>query len=316
MSGFSPLRSVEDPRMPYRIMTAILLVAAAIALLFAVVPGTDDSIRGFDAIAGIVLALAGGFVWFVADQLSNGLGLDLAVVLGTLVASVGAALVPTASGQVLIGLGFVLFGVFIAYFRPANRVVMHLVLMFVAYATALLVNRQLQTVVDLLIVSLVVGSVTLMVSRLANALRALALRDSLTGTLNRRGLDLVAEPLAAAAARNGQPVTVGLLDIDSFKAYNDTYGHQAGDAALVAVVDAWRTQLRASDILARYGGDEFALVLPGTRREDAEELAARLAAAHELRWTAGFVEWTPQEDLYAALGRADTLMFDRKPKRG
>jgi diguanylate cyclase (GGDEF)-like protein len=316
MSGFSPLRSVEDPRMPYRIMTAILLVAAAIALLFAVVPGTDDSIRGFDAIAGIVLALAGGFVWFVADQLSNGLGLDLAVVLGTLVASVGAALVPTASGQVLIGLGFVLFGVFIAYFRPTSRVVMHLALMFVAYSTALLVNRQLQTVVDLIIVSLVVGSVTLMVSRLANALRALALRDGLTGALNRRGLDLVSEPLSAAAARSGQPVTVGLLDIDSFKAYNDTYGHQAGDAALVAVVDAWRTQLRASDILARYGGDEFALVLPGTRREDAEELAARLAAAHELRWTAGFVEWTPQEDLYAALGRADTLMFDRKPKRG
>jgi diguanylate cyclase (GGDEF)-like protein len=224
--------------------------------------------------------------------------------------------VPTASGQVLIGLGFVLFGVFIAYFRPTSRVVMHLALMFVAYSTALLVNRQLQTVVDLIIVSLVVGSVTLMVSRLANALRALALRDGLTGALNRRGLDLVSEPLSAAAARSGQPVTVGLLDIDSFKAYNDTHGHQAGDAALVAVVDAWRTQLRASDILARYGGDEFALVLPGTRREDAEELAARLAAAHELRWTAGFVEWTPQEDLYAALGRADTLMFDRKPKRG
>ena len=125
----------------------------------------------------------------------------------------------------------------------------------------------------------------------------------------------MAEPLAAAAARSGQAITVGLIDIDSFKAYNDEHGHIAGDAALVALVDAWRGELRASDILARYGGDEFALVLPGTRREDADELAVRLAAASELSWTVGFVEWTPQEDLYAALGRADTLMFERKPKR-
>jgi diguanylate cyclase (GGDEF)-like protein len=164
-------------------------------------------------------------------------------------------------------------------------------------------------------VCLVIVSVTLMTSHLVTSLRALALHDGLTGALNRRGLVVVAEPLAAAAWRAGQPVTVGLVDLDSFKAYNDEHGHLAGDAALIAVVQAWRSELRSADVLARYGGDEFALVLPATRQDDVGELVRRLEAAYDVAWTGGFVEWTPQEDLYAALGRADDLMFDRKPKR-
>jgi diguanylate cyclase (GGDEF)-like protein len=311
----TPLRSVEDPRVAYRVLTIILGVSALLAMLFGVVPGTDASIRGLDVVAGLVLWVAAALVWFAGDRLPGGIALDLAVLLGITVATIGVLRVPTASGQVLIGTGYVLFGVFIGYFRPRRRVVLLLVIMLASYLAAVLVNRQMNTVVDALIVCLVIGSVTLMICRLANALRALALRDGLTGVLNRRGLDLVAGPLAAAASRGGQPITVGLLDLDEFKAYNDQHGHVAGDAALVAIVDAWRGELRASDILARYGGDEFALVLPGTRVQDAEELAGRLAAAHEIRWTAGFVEWTPQEELYDALGRADTLMFERKPKR-
>lgn len=311
----TPLRSVEDPRMAYRVLTTIFVIGAVLALLLSVVPGTADDLRSVDRVAGVLMLVVAGVVWRWGDRLPGGLALDLAVVLAIAVAVVGTLAVPTAAGQVLIGLGLVIIGVFIGYFRPLRRVVLHLTLLVVGYLAALLVNRQTDTAVDGVIVCLVVVGVTLMVSRLARALRALALRDSLTGVLNRRGLDLVAGPVAAATARSGQPVTVGLIDIDSFKAYNDEHGHLAGDTALVALVDAWRRELRTSDVLARYGGDEFALVLPGMRVQDAEELAARLGAAHGIRWTAGFVEWTPQEDLYAALGRADTLMFERKPKR-
>jgi diguanylate cyclase (GGDEF)-like protein len=313
--GLSPLRSVEDPRMAYRVLATIFVIGALLSLLLSVVPGTADGLRAVDRVAGVIMLVVAGVVWRWGDRLPGGLALDMAVVLAIVVAVWGTLEVPTAAGQMLIGLGLVIIGVFIGYFRPLRRVFFHLALMVVGYLAALLINRQTNTAVDGVIVCLVVVGVTLMVSRLARALRALALRDSLTGVLNRRGLDLVAVPLAAATARSGQPVTVGLIDIDSFKAYNDEHGHLAGDEALVAIVDAWRQALRSSDILARYGGDEFALVLPGMRVQDAEDLAARLGGAHAIRWTAGFVEWTPQEDLYAALGRADTLMFERKPKR-
>ena len=154
-----------------------------------------------------------------------------------------------------------------------------------------------------------------MVSRLASALRALAHRDSLTGTLNRRGLDLVAGTLAASASRAGTPITVGLVDLDAFKTYNDEHGHVGGDALLVALTEAWRRELRASDLLARFGGDEFAFVLAGTTLSVAEALAVRLTAAHPAAWTGGWVEWGPDEELHSALGRADAVMFARKPSR-
>lgn len=311
----SPVRSVEDPRAPYLTLARLFATSSVLALVLAVAPDTPDVLRAFEVAAALVLAGGAAFVWFVRDRLPNGLTLDLAVGLGILLACLAVARVPAPTGQLLIGSGFVLLGVYVAYFRTPRRVALFLVVVGVGYVSALLTNRQLRTPVDGLLICFVILAVTVMVSRLVTALRALTLRDGLTGALNRRGLDLVSGPVAAAASRNGTPITVGLIDIDSFKAYNDHHGHVAGDSALVALVDAWRGELRASDILARYGGDEFALVLPGTRREDADELAARLAAASELTWTVGFVEWTPQEDLYAALGRADTLMFERKPKR-
>jgi diguanylate cyclase (GGDEF)-like protein len=314
-AGLSPVRSVEDPRMPYLVLSWMLGISAALALLIGVLPGNGETLRAVDIVAAVLLGIGAVLVRLVGDRLPNGLTLDIAVGVGIAIAFAGTLAVPAAVGQLLVGTGLVLYGVYIAYFRPPRRVAWFLVAMVGSYVVALLINRQLRTPVDAFIICLVIVSVTVMVSRLVSALRALALRDSLTGVLNRRGLDLVAGPLAAAAARSGQPISVGLIDLDSFKAYNDEHGHVAGDAALVAIVDAWRTELRASDVLARYGGDEFALLLPGTRVQDAEELAGRLAAVHELHWTAGFVEWTPQEDLYAALGRADTLMFERKPKR-
>lgn len=311
----NPLRSVEDPRVPYRVLTAILLGSSAVALILAVLPSTDAGLRGVDAVAGVLLAAAAGALWFFGERLPHGLALDLAVVMAIAAATAATITVQTAVGQVLVGLLLILLGVFLGYFRPPMRIAVLLGIMFGGYLGATLVNRQLDAWIDFVLVCGVILAVTVMVSRLTRELRALGLRDGLTGALNRRGLELVSGPLAAAAARAAQPITVGLIDVDKFKQYNDTHGHVAGDAALVNLVDAWRTQLRSSDVLARYGGDEFALVLPNTRREDAEQLAARLTGLTDLGWTVGFVEWTPQEELTAALRRADELMYSRKSQR-
>ncbi|MCI3924467.1 GGDEF domain-containing protein, partial [Paenibacillus sp. TRM 82003] len=109
-----------------------------------------------------------------------------------------------------------------------------------------------------------------------------AVRDSLTGLHNRRHLVQVLERALARARGSGDPLSVVLIDIDHFKAVNDTHGHRAGDEVLRAVADELRAGCRADDTVARYGGEEFVLVLPSTSREQAlertEELRRRRAA--------------------------------------
>jgi diguanylate cyclase (GGDEF)-like protein len=102
-----------------------------------------------------------------------------------------------------------------------------------------------------------------------------AVVDSLTQVYNRRGLSLVAAHVVRTARRTGEQVGVLVIDIDAFKAINDELGHQAGDQTLVAVADALRTGGRDSDVVARWGGDEFVVITLGTA-PDATELARRV----------------------------------------
>lgn len=107
-------------------------------------------------------------------------------------------------------------------------------------------------------------------------LEVLASTDPLTGLPNRRAFLGRLEDAVAVWRRRGTPVSFILLDIDRFKALNDTYGHQAGDAVLVALADRLRTTLRSIDIPARMGGEEFAVLLPGEELQGAMILAERL----------------------------------------
>mgnify|MGYP000440912830 CR=1 FL=1 len=114
-------------------------------------------------------------------------------------------------------------------------------------------------------------------------LAELADTDVLTGLGNRRSFDRQLSLECARAARNHEPLALLLLDIDHFKAYNDSYGHQAGDACLQRVAGAIRDTLRRpGDFAARYGGEEFALILPDTDLAGAARIAesARKAVGH------------------------------------
>jgi diguanylate cyclase (GGDEF)-like protein len=102
--------------------------------------------------------------------------------------------------------------------------------------------------------------------------------DTKTGLLNAATWEREAEVEVTRAVRMHIPLAVALVDIDHFKVVNDTYGHLAGDKALRAVTDALRSQLRGSDMAGRFGGEEFVLLLPQAREQDALMVAERLRA--------------------------------------
>ena len=100
--------------------------------------------------------------------------------------------------------------------------------------------------------------------------------DTKTGLLNASTWEQEAAAEIARAVRTGTPLALALVDIDHFKAVNDTYGHLVGDKALRAVTDALRSQLRDYDLAGRFGGEEFVILLPHAREADALSVAERL----------------------------------------
>jgi diguanylate cyclase (GGDEF)-like protein len=111
--------------------------------------------------------------------------------------------------------------------------------------------------------------------------RADATRDALTGLANRRHFDSRLAAAWKAAGNAGHALTVMLIDVDHFKAYNDTYGHQAGDEALRAVARTLGAEAGKAGLLARYGGEEMALLAAGLGEREAEALASRMRKAVE-----------------------------------
>jgi diguanylate cyclase (GGDEF)-like protein len=140
---------------------------------------------------------------------------------------------------------------------------------------------------------------------------ALAETDPLTGLPNRRAWD---EVLASAIGSGIRQLCVAVIDIDHFKECNDTEGHQAGDKLLQDAAGAWRQVLRGGDIVARCGGDEFAVLMPECDAEKAEGICGRLCdALPEGRTVSiGVAEWDGMEDAERLLDRADQALYAAK----
>jgi len=140
---------------------------------------------------------------------------------------------------------------------------------------------------------------------------ALAETDALTGLPNRRAWD---EVLASALESGLRQLCVALIDIDHFKTYNDSEGHQAGDDLLRQAATAWRQELRSGDIIARYGGDEFAVLIPECDRSKGQGICERLCKALPEGRTSsiGIAHWDGIEDADSLVGRADRALYEAK----
>ena len=152
----------------------------------------------------------------------------------------------------------------------------------------------------------------------------LAREDQLTGSLNRRGLDDVLARELARADRRDTPLSIALLDMDDFKQLNDTHGHGAGDEALIHVVKIIKETLRSMDVIGRFGGEEFLVVLPDTPLAEAagvvsrlqKELTKRIFVYNSQRlfitFSAGIAQCAPNEIPEAVLKRADSALYQAK----
>ncbi len=148
--------------------------------------------------------------------------------------------------------------------------------------------------------------------------------DHLTGILNRRGLDSAFERETSRSIRHKTPLCFAFLDIDNFKQLNDTHGHKVGDDALIYLVESVKDATRPEDVVSRYGGEEFAILLPNTNLEEAVQILSRIRRnltkkffLHENRrllitFSAGVAQLQVGESQESIFKRADEAMYRAK----
>jgi diguanylate cyclase (GGDEF)-like protein len=158
---------------------------------------------------------------------------------------------------------------------------------------------------------------------LVDQLNRMSREDFLTGVANRRAWDEGLTRACAEAERSGRPLSVLLLDIDQFKAINDRFGHRAGDEVLKRVGATVAHRIRTSDLLARVGGDEFAVLCPDTIANDAGALGHDLIAMIDalpddlpVAVSVGVAVWVSGDDADSLLGRADLRLYEAKAAAG
>jgi diguanylate cyclase (GGDEF)-like protein/PAS domain S-box-containing protein len=146
---------------------------------------------------------------------------------------------------------------------------------------------------------------------LLDKVQDMATHDSLTGLPNRRALEEQLPREMARLRRSRSPLCVAIVDIDHFKAYNDAHGHLAGDRVLRECAQAWDGALRGEDTIARFGGEEFLVLLPDTTPEQATEIVERLREITPMGQTcsAGLACWDFVEGIDGLIGRADQALY-------
>jgi diguanylate cyclase (GGDEF)-like protein len=169
----------------------------------------------------------------------------------------------------------------------------------------------------LLIAAVVCATVLRLVGVLnhqAAELERVASTDSLTGLANRRAWEDALPRELARSTRSGTPVAIALLDLDHFKGHNDEHGHDGGDVLLKEAAAMWLGELRDSDLLVRYGGEEFALLLPDCGAADVHAVVekVRLATPPRVTCSAGVATWNGIESPDEFTKRADRALYAAK----
>ncbi|GAA3442842.1 diguanylate cyclase domain-containing protein [Planomonospora venezuelensis] len=293
-----------------------MLLLAGLAVVLTVTGARTPALRMIVAALGFLLA---GDVLFVLVDDPAGLALPVDVLpyLLSYLLWGAAALHPSAADLLRAGTEPVTF------LTPRRLLVLTAVVLLapgtliVQLALGFELDSWAVAIASVLLFLLVVARMAGMLRRLeeqARRLDEIARTDTLTGLPNRRTMDAQLAREYERAARDAVPLTLALIDLDRFKRFNDTHGHQAGDALLSGAATAWSLALGGGDMLARYGGEEFVLLMPGRDPDGAEHLLAALRAAtpQGQTFSAGLALWDGRETPLELLNRADTALYAAK----
>jgi diguanylate cyclase (GGDEF)-like protein len=302
----------HDRRTIARSAVGIYGGAWAVGLIESLLPSGDG--------ASIVPTIAAPAVMALVAVLGPRLPRAALFLLGPLGAGLIAVALATAHGP---GDGAVLYmwpAVWTAYFFGNRAAAFIIAWIAGAHAVALAAmsdpgsaaDRWLDVVVAVLVVTVFVRILAVRNERLLERLAAEARLDALTGLLNRRGLDERLEVELARGVREMAPLAVAAFDIDTFKAINDEHGHDAGDRVLVEVAGVLTSQSRAVDAVARTGGDEFVVVLPGAGLGDAQAFVERVCARAAVSLSGGAASELPPIDPARLFEAADRSLYRAK----
>jgi len=307
-------------RRPGLVLGSVLALVALDILVWSFA-GSSGTPVGLDRVCALVLVVLSALCllrpigerrWF----------LELATAVAVAVLTVAMATRSTPQGVIAVGVILLMLLAAAATFVPPRRLSIGILAGVGGVMVGVAANDEPVGGIYVWVLATALVAVPLAVSALMAELRSmvrvsgdLAVHDPLTGALNRRGVVAEADAVHAVTSRMGTPTAVVAIDLDGFKQVNDSQGHAAGDELLVGLVRAWQGGLRAGDVLARTGGDEFLLVLPNTDANAAIGVVERLRAAHPFPWSCGVVDWDQDEDLDSAMARADAGLYEEKSRR-
>jgi len=264
------------------------------------------------AAVGATAIVAGGVTWLIGPNIPL-LGFELIAAAGSLAASWTVAHAATHGGMMIAAFAYPWIAIYAAHFFPRRAVIVQGALISVGFGAGLLAGGLSHVFVYWVMVIATIWSICLVLGHLSESLRRQADTDPLTGLLNRNGFLTAANREHAIAQRTGNPLTLAVLDLDGFKQINDLQGHAVGDRVLADLGRSLRERLRAGDILARHGGDEFVLLLPATSAQSAVTVVDRLRDERlPVSWSVGIGTWLEGESLGECIARADTHLYSVK----
>lgn len=215
----------------------------------------------------------------------------------------------TPDGIVVTAVSFVWPAMYSAVFHRRRVLGRHLMGIGAGLALALLASHATSAPQTWFFLMATISAVALVLNSRVVDLRHEATTDELTGVLSRRAFRVAAELEMSRARRTGQPLALAVVDLDDFKDINDQQGHAAGDAVLAGLARSWQQTLRAEDVVGRFGGDEFVVLLPRTDDDAARSVLGRMRR-DLCDWSAGVAAWSGEtfeewfssadDDLYAA----------------
>ncbi|MEK6327107.1 MAG: diguanylate cyclase [Actinomycetota bacterium] len=279
-----PVRVFEDPATMARTFTYLFGIGATLLLLSLALPhSTDRDTAGLVATAIAAYLAALGFL-ALFDRLPLWF-FEASPLLGTMLVSL-TVYFGGSDAAAAYAVYYFWVGLAACYFLRPGLAAAHLALASAGYAIALLASADVEVGAlkwvlatgSLFVVGILITALRDQMERMLTELGAAARTDSLTGLANRRELEHRFAAELERSTRGGRSLAILVLDLDWFKEFNDRFGHAAGDRALVQLGEALRRGTRTSDIIARLGGEEFAVLAPETDEQEGYRLAERLRA--------------------------------------